>query len=138
MLVLRNWRRAIDEASAFEQRCSAEHDVIPGGIAQRRRVEHVQHPLVGRNPAAEPENEHRDHEAPEIQLLAMPEGVLGRGLPLAQLHADKQAARRFPQSTIEWIPSDSIAELPVIPGRGELGDRNGRPVRRDRAVDGES
>jgi len=39
---------------------------------------------------AEPENEHRDHEAPEIEFPAMPERVLGRGFSPAQLHSSQQ------------------------------------------------
>jgi len=78
------------EADALEEGRCAEHHVVPGGILQRLRMADVLHAFVKRDAAAEAENQHCDDQAPEVQLLAVPERVFGRGGPLAQADAHEQ------------------------------------------------
>ena len=50
----------------------------------------MQHALVERDATAEAEDQHGNDQAPEVQILAVPERVFGRSGPLAQADADKQ------------------------------------------------
>ena len=72
----------------------------------------MQDALVDRDAAADAEDQHGDDQAPEVELLAVAERMALVGRPLRQAHADEQE-QPSPVSTSEWMPSESIAELPV-------------------------
>ena len=103
-----------DEAAPSNTAAGAQDDVVPHRVAQWLRLPHVLDAFEERHAAAHAEIEHGDDEAPEVQLLAMPERVLLVGWALAQL-MPTSSSTPLPVSTAEWMPSDSIAELPVMP-----------------------
>jgi len=69
--------------------------------------------FVKRKPSAEGKQKNRHDEAPEVELLTVAEGVqlVRRLRASANTEEDEN---RVAVSTTEWIPSESIAALPVI------------------------
>jgi hypothetical protein len=124
------------EARALEHRSGCEHHVVPGRIAQRLGMADVLDAFVEGHAAAEPEDQHRDDQAPEVELLAVAERVLHARRALAQPKADQQ------QYAVEGVDRrmDALGQhrrAAGDAGHDELRDRDG-DVGADRAVDGDA
>ena len=78
---------------------SARHDVL--------------HALVDGKSAAQHEDDECDRVAVEVDLMPISERVLDIRLALRQLVADEEQ-RVVEASTIEWMPSENMADDPVM------------------------
>ena len=121
------------EARALEDSGDAEHNVVPHRVSHRFGMSDVFHAFVKRQPSADAEDQHSDDQAPEVQLFAVPERMLGRGRPLAQLEAHEQedAVQRVDRGVDAFGQHRRTAR---DAGDHELGDRDGH-VGGDRAID---
>jgi hypothetical protein len=71
---------------AFEDDRQSQHDVVPYGVFEGVWVTEVRDTLVHRHTAAHGEDENGNDECPEVELLAISEGMAGVGR--APAHAD--------------------------------------------------
>ncbi len=78
------------EAAALETEGDAEHQIVPARILHRHRMTNVLHAFVERDTSTQTEDQHGHDQAPEIQLLAMTEGMLFGGRPLAEAQPGQQ------------------------------------------------
>ena len=85
------------KARPFEDKGGGQHDVVPHWVAHRLWVADVLDAFIERHAAAQPKDQHRDDQAPEIELLAVPERMLRRRGPVAQPQTDQQ------QDTVESV-----------------------------------
>ncbi len=107
-----------------------QNSVVPVGVGDRMRVQEVGDPLVDRHPAASGEDEDGDDQAPEVQVLAVAEGVVGIRRPAAQAMTEQE------QPAVAGIDQrvNRLGEH-----RGAAGEeRRGELRARDRQVAGDS
>src|SRR6185312_1427770 len=75
---------------ALEEEGQPQHDVADHGIGNGLGTEDVKNSLVRRHARAEREDQQRDDEAPEVELSAVAERVLGIGTPAGPMKPIKQ------------------------------------------------
>src|SRR5690349_17713963 len=54
---------------AFEHRSYPEHRITPHRLFNLSRMQYVQDPLIRRHAAADSEDEHANHECPEVEFM---------------------------------------------------------------------
>ena len=122
-----------DETRALEDGGDGQNHVVPHRVLHRLGMSDLLHAFVKGQTSAHAEDQYRNNQAPEVQLFAMSEGMLGRGWPLAQLESHEQ------EDAVERVDSgvDAFGEhrrTARDAGDHKLGDCD-RHVGRYRAVD---
>ena len=80
-LLLAEFAKGHDPRGDLEQDRQAEHDIVDDDVLDRLGLDQLVHPLDRRHHRAEPEDQHRDDEHPEIELQPMAERMRGIGRP---------------------------------------------------------
>ena len=105
---------ADEEGVALKEEGEAEDGVGPGGVFGGGGMADVREAFRDGDAAAEDEDEQGDDERPEVELFAVAERMsFVGGLAALALAGEKRSRAPLPQSTTEWMASDSMAEEPV-------------------------